>query len=93
MPEHFTCLLRNFLYPGQEAAVRTRHGTMDCFKIWKGVCQGCILLPCLFNIYAECIMKNAGLDEAQLESRLPGETAITSDMQMPPPLRQTAKRV
>ena len=64
IPDHLTCLLRN-LYAGQEATVRTRHGTMDWFQIEKGVCQGCILSPCLFNLYAECIMQNAGLDEAQ----------------------------
>ena len=62
--DHLTCLLRN-LYAGQEATVRTRHGTMDCFKIGKGVCQGCILSPCLFNLHAEYIMQNVGLDEAQ----------------------------
>ena len=62
--DHFTCLLRN-LYAGQEATVRTWHGTMDWFKIGKGVCQGCILAPCLFNLYAEYIMQNARLDEAQ----------------------------
>ena len=59
-----TCLLRN-LYAGQEATVRTGHGTTDCFQIGKGVCQGCILLPCLFNLHAEYIMRNAGLEEAQ----------------------------
>ena len=64
IPDHFTCLLRN-LYAGQEATVRTWHGTMDWFKIGKGVCQGCILAPCLFNLYAEYIMQNARLDEAQ----------------------------
>ena len=63
-PEHLTCLLRN-LYASQEATVRTRHGTMDWFQIGKGVGQGCILSPCLFNLYAEYIMQNAGLDEAQ----------------------------
>ena len=63
IPDHFTCLLRN-LYAGQEATVRTRHETTDWFKIGKGVCQGCILLPCLFNLYAEYIMQNARLDEA-----------------------------
>ena len=63
-PDHLTCLLRN-LYAGQEATVRTGHGTMDWFQIGKGVCQGCILSPCLFNLYAEYIMGNAGLDEAQ----------------------------
>ena len=61
---HLTCLLRN-LYAGKEATVRTRRGTMDWFKIGKGVHQGCILSPCLFNLYAECMMKNAELDEAQ----------------------------
>ena len=62
--EHLTCLLRN-LYAGQEATVRTGHGTTDWFQIRKGVCQGCILSPCLFNFYAEYIMRNAGLQEAQ----------------------------
>ena len=64
IPDHLTCLLRN-LYAGQEATVGTGHGTMDWFKIGKGVCQGCLLSPCLFNLYAEYIMRNAGLDEAQ----------------------------
>ena len=64
IPDHLTCLLRN-LYAGQKATVRTRHGTTDWFQIGKGVCQGCILSPCLFNLYAEYIMRNAGLDEAQ----------------------------
>ena len=64
IPDHLTCLLRN-LYADQEATVRTGHGTTDWFQIGKGVCQGCILSPCLFNLYAEYIMKNVGLDEAQ----------------------------
>ena len=64
IPDHLTCLLRN-LYAGQEATVRTGHGTMHWFQIGKGVCQGCILSPCLFNFYAEYIMRNAGLEEAQ----------------------------
>ena len=64
IPGHLTCLSRN-LYAGQEATVRTGHGTTDCFQTGKGVCQGCILLPCLFNFYAEYIMRNARLDEAQ----------------------------
>ena len=64
IPDHLTCLLRN-PYAGQEATVRTWHGTMDWFKIGKGVCQGCILAPCLFNLYAEYIMQNAWLDQAQ----------------------------
>ena len=62
-PDHLTCLLRN-LYAGQEATIRTEHGTTDWFQIGKGVHQGCILSPCLFNLYAEYIMRNAGLEEA-----------------------------
>ena len=64
IPDHLTCLLRN-LYAGHEATVRTGHGTTDWFQIGKGICQGCILSPCLFNLYAEYIMRNAGLGEAQ----------------------------
>ena len=64
LPNHLTCLLRN-LYAGQEATVRSGHGATDWFQIGKGVCQGCILSPCLFNLYVEYIMRNAGLDEAQ----------------------------
>ena len=64
IPDHLTCLLRN-LYAGQEATVRTEHETTDWFQIGKGVCQGCVLSPCLYNLYAECIMRNAGLEEAQ----------------------------
>ena len=64
IPDHLTCLLRN-LYAGQEATVRTGHGTTDWLQIGKGVHQGCILSPCLFNLYAECIMQNSGLDETQ----------------------------
>ena len=82
--DYLTCLLRN-LYAGQEATVRNAHGTMDLFKVGKGVRQGCILSPCLFNLYAEYIMRNAGLEEAQLDSRLLGEISITSDVQMIPP--------
>ena len=70
-PEHLICLLRN-LYAGQEATVRTGHGTTDWFQIGKGVCQGCILSPCLFNFYAEYIMRNAGLEEAQAGIRISG---------------------
>ena len=89
--DHLTCLLRN-LYAGQEAKVTTGRGTTDCFQIGKGVRQGCILSPCLFNLYAEYIMRIVGLEEAQLESRLPGEISITSDMQMTPPLWQKVKK-
>ena len=64
IPDHLTCLLRN-LYAGQEATVRTGHGTMNWFKIWKGIQRTCIFSPCLFNFYAEYIMRNARLDEAQ----------------------------
>ena len=71
IPDHLTCLLRN-LYAGQEATVRTRHGTTDWFQIGKGVCQGCILSPCLFNLYAEYIMRNAGLEEAQAGTKISG---------------------
>ena len=69
--DHLTCLLRN-LYAGQEVTVRTGHGTTDWFQIVKGVCQGCILSPCLFNFYAEYIMRNAGLEEAQAEIKIAG---------------------
>ena len=82
--------MRN-LCAGQEATVRTEHGTTDWFQIGKGVRQGCILSPCFFNLYAEYIMQNARLDEAQAETKT-GEISITSDMQMTPPLRQKAKR-
>ena len=88
---NLTCLLRN-LYAGQEATVRTGHGTTDWFQIGKGVRQGCILSPCLFNLYAEYIMRNAGLEETSWESRLLGEISITSDMQMTPPLWQKVKK-
>ena len=71
IPKHLTCLLRN-LYAGQEAIVRTGHGTIDWFQIGKGVCQGCILSPCLFNLYAEYIMRNAGLEEAQAGIKIAG---------------------
>ena len=91
MPDHPTCLLRN-LYAGQEATVRTGHGTADWFQTEKGVRQGFILSLYLFNFYAVYIMRNAGLEEAQLESRLLGETSITSDIQMTPPLWQKLKK-
>ena len=69
IPDHLACLLRN-IYAGQEATVRTGHGTTDWFQIGKGVCQGCILSPCLFNFYAEYILRNAGLEEAQAGSKI-----------------------
>ena len=75
------------MYAGQEATVRTGHGTTDWFQIGKGVRQGSILSPCLFNLYAEYIMRNAGLEETQA-----GEISVTSDMQMTPPLWQKVKR-
>ena len=86
-----TCLLRN-LYTGQEATVRTGHGTTDWFQIGKEVHQGCILSPCLFSLYAEYVMRNTGLEEAQAGIKLPGEISITSDMQMTPSLWQKMKR-
>ena len=89
--DHLTCLQRN-LYAGQEATVRNRCGTTVWFEIGKGIHQGNILSPCLFNLYAENITQNVGLDEAQLESRLLGEISITTNMQMTPPLWQKVKR-
>ena len=71
IPDHLTCLLGN-LYTGQEATVRTTYGTMDWFKIGKGLCQGCVLSPCLFNLHAEYVMQNAGLDEAQAGIKIAG---------------------
>ena len=71
IPNHLTCILRN-LYADQEATVRTGHGIMDCFQIGKGVCQGCILSPCLFNLYAEYIMRNSGLEEVQAGIKVSG---------------------
>ena len=91
IPDHLTCLLRN-LYAGQDSTVRTGHGTTDWFQTGKGVRQGCILTPCLFNLYAEYIMRNAGLEEAQAGIKIAGEISITSDMQMTPPLWQKVKR-
>ena len=91
IPDHLTSLLRK-LYAGQKATVRTGHGTTDWFQIGKGIHQGCILLPCLFNLYAEYIMRNAGLEEAQAGIQIAGKISITSDMQMTPPLWQKVKR-
>ena len=90
IPDQLTCLLRT-LYAGQEATVRNGHGTADWFQIGRGVYQGCILSSCLFNLYIEHIMRNAGWKKHKLESRLPGEISITSDMQMTPPLWQNVK--
>ena len=84
IPDHLTHLVRN-LYAGQEATVRTGHGTTDWFQIGKGVYQGCILSPCLFKLYADYIREMVGRIKHNLESRLPGEIRITSDMQMTPP--------
>ena len=86
IPDHLTCLLKN-LYAGQKATVRTGHGTTNWFQIGKGVHQGCILSPCLFNLYAEYIMWNAGLDEAQA-----GIKIARRNIKMAPPLWQKAKR-
>ena len=83
--DHLTCLLRT-LYAGQEATVRAGHGTTDWFQIGKGVRQGCILSPCLFNLYAEYIMRN------KLEAKLLGEISVTLDMQMTAPLWQKGKK-
>ena len=91
IPDHLTCLLRN-LCASQEATVRTGHGRTDWFQIGTAVCQGSILSPCLFNIYAEYIIRNTGLDENKLQSRLLGEIPITSDMQMTPHFWQKAKK-
>ena len=86
--DHLTCLLRN-LYAGQEATVRTGHGTADWFQVRKGVQQGYILSPCLFNLYA---VRNAGLDEAQTGIKIAGRNLITSNMQMTPYLWQKMKK-
>ena len=86
IPDHLTCLLRN-LHAGQEATDKIGHGTTNWFQIGKRIRQGYILSPWLFNLYAEYIMQNAGLDKHKLESTLPGEISITSDIQMTPPLQ------
>ena len=90
IPDHLTCLLRN-LYASQVATVRTGHGTTDWFQTGKGVRQGYILSPCSFNLYAEYIMRNAGLEETQAGIKIAREISITSDMQMIPPLWQKVK--
>ena len=92
IPDHLICLLRN-LYAGQEATVRTGHGTTDWFPIAKGIRQGCILSPCLFNVYAEYIMREMlGWMKHKLESILLGDISIISEMEMIPPLWQKVKR-
>ena len=91
IPDHLTCLLRK-LCAGQEAIVRTGRGTTDWFQIGKGIRQGCILSPCLFSLYAEYIMRNAGVDEAQAGIKIAEEISITSDMQMAQPLWQKVKK-
>ena len=91
IPDHLTCLLRS-LHAGQEATVRTGHGTTDWFQIGKGLHQGCILSPCLFNLCAEYIVRNAGVEETQAGIRIAGEISITSDMQMILPLWQKMRR-
>ena len=91
IPDHLTCLLRN-LYADQEATVRTGHGTTDWFQIGKGVRQGCVLSPCLFNLYAEYIMRNAGLGEAKAGVKIAREISITSDMQRTSLLWQKVKK-
>ena len=91
IPDHLICLLIN-LYAGQEATVRTGHGITDWFQIGKGVHQGCILSPCLFNLYAGYIMRNAGLGEAQAGIKISRRNTVTSDMQMTPHLWRKAKR-
>ena len=89
--DHLIYLLR-ILDAGKEVTVRTGHGTMDWFRNGKGVHQGCILSPCLFNFYAEHIMRNTGLEEAQAGIKIARETSTTSDMQMTPPLWQKVKK-
>ena len=91
IPDHLICLLRN-LYAGQEATVRTAHGTKDWFQIGKGVCQGCLLSPCLFNFYPEYIMKNAGLEEAQAGIKIAGRNINNLRNAVTPPLWQKVKR-
>ena len=91
IPDHLTCLLRN-LYAGQEATVRMGYETMDWFQTGKGIRQGCILSPCLFNLYVEYIMQNAGLVEVQAGIEIAGRNINNSDKQMTPPLWQKVKR-
>ena len=90
--EYQTTLLASWLYEGQEATVRTGHRTTDWFQIGKGILLGCILSPCLFNLYTECIMWHVMLSEGQAGIKILGEISITSDMQMTPPLWQKVKK-
>ena len=91
IPDHLTCLLRN-LYVGQEETVRSGHGTTDWFQIGKGVCQGCILSPCLFNFYVEYIMRNPGLEEAQAGIKIAGRNINNLRYADDTPLWQKVKR-
>ena len=91
IPDHLTGLLRN-PYAGQETSVRTGHGKTDWYQIGKGVRQGCILSPCLFNLYAEYTVRNTGLEEAQAEIKIARRNINTSEVQMTPPLWQKLKR-
>ena len=92
IPDHLTCILRN-LYAVKEATVRTGHGPTDWFQIEKGVHQGCMLSPCLFNLCAEYITRNTGLDEAEAGIKIAGRISITSDMHMTPPLWQSKEEL
>ena len=91
IPDYLFCLLRN-LYADQEATVRTEHGKTDWFQIRKGICQGCILSPCLFNLYAEYIMQNAGLDEAEAGIKIAGRNINNLRYANYTPLQQKVKR-
>ena len=91
IPDHLTHILKN-LYAGQDTTVRTGHGTTDWFQTGQEVRQGCILSPCLFNLHAEYIMRNAGLEEAQAGIKIAGRNSITSETQMTPPFWQKVKR-
>ena len=91
LSDHLTCPLRN-LYAGQEGTVKTEHGTIDWFQIGKGVHQGCMLSPCLFNLHTKYIMQNARLDEAQAGIKIAGKISKTLDMQMTPPYGRKQRR-
>ena len=101
IPDHFICLLRN-LYAGQEATVKTRHGKTDWFHVGKGVCQGCMLSPCFFNLHVECIMVNARLDETQAVIQIEGrninnhryanDTTLMAEIEELEPLDENEKK-